>query len=296
MVKEFKGVMPPIITPFKSNYEVDEEGLKQLINFLVDGGVHGVIPTGSTGEFARMSVEERKKVIKVSVDAASGKTVVIAGTAGAGTLEAIELSKYAQNIGADGLQIVAPYYGHFSNDEIYAHYKAIAEAVNIPIFIYNNPWTSGNDVLPPLLAKLNEIPNIIGVKEASGDSNRVARILALTGGRMTVFAGTDNNTLEGLVLGATGWVAGLANFIPKQCVEFFNLAVEKGDLGAAKDYWLNHIYPVGNVVEGSKFVQYIKYACEQIGLKAGPTRPPLLPLIEEEKVGFKSFLQKCQLL
>ena len=297
MAKEFRGVTPPIITPFKPNYELDEEGLKKIIGYLADNGVHGVIPLGSTGEFARLSLDERKRIISLSVEAAKGRTHVIAGTASASTREAAELSKYAQDSGADGLQIVAPFYGHFTDEELYQHYKAISEQVDVPIFIYNNPWASGNDINPQILSRLSQLPNIVAVKEASGDSRRISEIKSLTDGKFAVFAGNDDNTLECFALGAIGWVAGVANFLPRQCVEFYDIAVGKRDFVSAREYWSRHLYRVGALLESSgKFVQYIKYGCELMDLPAGPVRPPLLGLSDGEKAGFKDLLRECELL
>lgn len=283
MARQFKGVMPPIITPMKSNYEIDQESLKRLVDFCIEGGVHGIIPAGSTGEFARLSVEERKKLTEMTIDAANGRVPVIVGTASPYTDLTIMLSKHAQDAGAEGLLIVAPYYGKPTNEELYEHFKAIAEAVDIPIFIYNNPWTTGVDITPPLLARLAQIDNIQYVKEASGDTKRVSQIVRLTNGKMTVFIGMDDNMFEAFLLGAKGWVCGLANFVPRECVQLYHLCVEKDDFRSARRlYW--QMIPLGELAETSgKFVQYIKAGVELVGMKAGPVRRPLLPINQEER-------------
>lgn len=295
MVREFKGVMPPHITPFTPNYELDEAGLRKLVNFWIEGGVHGLIPAGSTGEFARLSTEERKRVFDIVIDETNGRVPVLAGTAAPGTREVIELSRYAEDAGADGLQIVAPFYGTFTEEELYRHYKAIAEAVNIPIMVYNNPATSGNDIKPKLLGKLSEIDNIRYVKESSGNVSRVHEIIRLTDGKLTVFIGKDNNMFEAFCLGAKGWVAGIACIIPRMCRELYELSVEKEELIKARELYYK-IIPLGVLVERSKFVQYIKKGCEMINLPAGPSRPPLLPLEKHEEEKLRETLKKIGMI
>jgi len=281
--REFKGILPPLITPMKRHYEVDEESLRKIIDFCIEGGVHGIIPTGSTGEFARLSVEERKRVVEVTIDAANGRVPVIVGTASPSTDLTIELSRHAQDAGAEGLQVVAPYYGKPTTEELFEHFKAIAEAVDIPIFVYNNPWTSGVDITPPLLARLAKIDNIRYVKECSGDTRRVSQIIRLTDGKMTVLVGSDDNMLDAFLLGDKAWVSGIAKFIPEPCVKLYELCVEKEDFKSARELYYRMI-PLGELVESSgKFVQYIKAGVELVGLQAGPPRRPLLTISQEER-------------
>ena len=200
----FDGVIPPIVTPFNDDYSINEDVLRSLVERLIVEGVHAIITTGSSGEFTRLSMEERKRVLEVTIDQAQGRIPVIAGTAASGTLEAIELSTHAESIGAAVLQIVAPFYASLSEDEIYDHYRRIGERVSIPVLMYNNRGLTSIDMSPDLIARLAEIPNVYGIKEATGDSRRMRQIISLAGDRITVFAGVDDNVLEAYELGVWG--------------------------------------------------------------------------------------------
>jgi len=296
MKNNFNGVMPPIITPFKPNFELDKSSLRELIEFWIEGGVHGLIPTGSTGEFARLTISELKNVIKIVVDQTNGRVPVLAGTASTSTQLTIELSKFAEDVGADGLQIVPPFYGTLTDEEIYQHYKAVAEAVDIPIAAYNNPITSGNDISPMILARLSELDNIHYVKEASGDTKRVHEIIRRTNGRLTVFGGCDDNMFEAMALGAKGWVAGIANITPSMCRELYELTVEKNDLEKARTLYYK-LLPLGVIIESrGRFFQFIKAGIEMLGYSAGPPRPPLLPLSKTEQNELQGLLTRLNIL
>ena len=290
-MEKLGGIMPPIPTPFHEDYSINEEALRGLVEHLVVGGVHAIIPTGSTGEFARLSMEERKRVLEICLDQVQGRIPVIAGTAAPGTREVIELSRHAEEAGAKGLQIVTPFYGKPNEDELYEHYRLVAESVGIPVLIYNNPGTSGIDMDPKLIARLSEVQNIDGVKEATGDSRRVRQVLSLARDGFTVHAGTDDICLEAFLLGAKGWVSGAANLIPRQCVELYDLAVVKGDFRAAKQAF-DKIADLCDFVETTAFVQNIKAGLQILGLDAGPPRPPLLPLGQEGRSEIKSMLDQ----
>lgn len=288
---DFHGVMPPIPTPFAQDYSVNEEGLRGLIEYLIEGGVHAIIPLGSTGEFAKLSMDERKRVLKVSIDQTAGRVPVIAGTAAVATSEVIELSQDAQEAGADGLQIVSPYYGKINETEVFEHFRQIAESVSIPVLIYNNPVTSGIDISPELLSRLSEVPNIEGVKEATSDSRRIRRIISLAGDRLSVFVGTDDNVLEGFALGAKGWVSGTGNLIPRQAVALYEAAVVRNDIEKARALY----YEMGDLcdkIETDAFVQNIKAGLEMIGIDAGPPRPPFLPASEEDRQEIRAMLDQ----
>lgn len=277
-------------TPFDSKYRINEEALKKHTNYLIESGLHGLVPTGSTGEFSRLTDEERKRVIKIVIDVTNGRVPVIAGTAANRTEDVIALSKYAEDAGADGVMVTVPYYGRPTEDELIGYYKDIAESIEIPIVVYNNPWTTGTDLKPDFLAKLIKYENIRHVKEATCDTRRVHQIIRATKGKMIVISGADDNTFESFVLGAKGWIAGIANFMPETCVKLYELSVEKEKIIEARDLWYN-ILPIGDIVEGSgKFVQYIKAGMELRGIDSGPPRKPLMPLGATEKSTFQKML------
>jgi 4-hydroxy-tetrahydrodipicolinate synthase len=285
----FHGVMPPIPTPFNQDYSVNEEALRTLIEHLIDGGVHAIIPLGSTGEFAKLSMDERKRVLESSIDQVAGRIPVIAGTAAVGTWEVVELSQHAESVGAEGVQVVAPFYGKVNEDEIFDHYRRISESVGIPVLIYNNPITSGVDISPDLLARLSELPHIDGVKEATGDSRRIRQIISLAGDTLSVFVGTDDNVLEAFALGAQGWVSGMANLIPGRCVALYEAAAVQNDIKTARALY----YEMGafcDIIESDAFVQNIKAGLEILGIEAGPPRPPFLPVSDADREQIKSIL------
>jgi 4-hydroxy-tetrahydrodipicolinate synthase len=217
----------------------------------------------------------------VAVERVNGRIPLIAGTAACSTKRVIEITKYAEDAGVDGALIVPPFYSKIDDREIYEHYKEIAEAVKIPIMLYNNPWTSKIDMQPELIAKLSEIVNIKYVKESSGDITRIHRILELTEGKMTVFCGSDNLALESFFMDAKGWICVAANIFPKHMSKLYEYAVFEKDYDKAKALY-SKILPLCNFLEGSgKFTQIAKYGLEYYGMKAGRPRKPFLPLTKE---------------
>ena len=287
-----KGTFVVAVTPFKSNEELDLEALKENIDFYIENGIHGVVATGSTGEFASLSLEEHKKVIEVVVDRVNGRVPVLAGTGACATKRVIELTKFSEDVGADGAMIIPPFYTKPSDDEIYAHYKSISEAVDIPIMLYNNPWTSKVDMQPNLIAKLAELNNVRYVKESSGDVTRIWKIINLTGGKMTVFCGADNLALESFLMGAKGWICVAANIFPKHMSRLFELACKENKIEEAKTLYMKLLPLLNFLEETGKFIQLAKAGLEILGRKAGPPRKPLLPASEEEKEELKRIMEK----
>jgi len=278
---KWRGVYAVMLTPFRADESLDEVALRKHTDFLIDEGVHGIIATGSTGEFASLSDEERKRVVDITVDQARGRVPVLVGSAANSTQHTIVYSQYAEQAGADGLMIVAPYYCHPNERELYEHYKAVAKSVHIPIMIYNNPVTSGVDMKPELLARLAEVDNISYVKEATDDIRRVGQIQRLCGDKMTVFVGCDNVMFECWLMGAEGWVSGSANIIPKQCVEVYELTA-KGEIDQARELYYRML-PLGDMLElEGLFVQYLKAGSELLGRPLGKPRRPLLPPLKED--------------
>ncbi|MGC8787127.1 MAG: 4-hydroxy-tetrahydrodipicolinate synthase [Anaerolineae bacterium] len=275
------GVYVVVCTPFTEDDELDEAALRRHIRFLLDAGVHGVIPTGSTSEFAALSEAERKKIVDITIEEVNSRVPVVVGTAAVSTRDTIMYSQYAEKAGADGVMIVPPYYCHPTEREIYRHYQAVAESIRIPIMLYNNPWTSGVDMQPALIARLAQIENIAYIKESSGDMRRVSEIMRLCGDKMTIFCGADNLALEMFAMGVPGWVAAPANAIPKQCVRLYELAVEKKDFAQAKELYFKML-PFFTALESGQFVQYVKASLEILGHPIGSPRKPLLRPSEEE--------------
>lgn len=288
MNKIFQGVYAVLCTPFTKDDKIDETALRKHVRFLVDEGkIHGVIPNGSTGEFAALSEAERKAIVKIVIDEVSGKVPVVVGTASVSTKETVMYTQYAANSGADGVMIVAPYYCHPNDEEIFGHYKTIAENTDIEIMVYNNPSTSGVDMQPALIARLAEFDRISHVKESSGDMTRLAAIQRLCGDKMRIFCGCDNLSLEMFMMGAVGWVAPPANMIPQLCVELYELAAAKKDFEKARELYFK-LLPLFTLFETTgQYVQLTKAGLEILGRPFGIPRKPLLPPTDEDKQRFK---------
>ncbi len=297
MTKTFRGLFPPMITVFKDNEDIDEERTREHVNFLIENGVDGIIVCGSTGEFFNMSIEERKKVIKIVIDEVNDRVPVIAGTADCSTRLVIELSKYAEDVGADGLLIVPPYYYKPKEEEVYQHYEAIAQKVSIPIMLYNNPWTSGVYVPPRLLVRMANNEIIQYVKETHGDVAYVHEIVYLgKGEKPIVFFGRDENAFEAFIVGAKGWVSGAANVTTKLQKELFNKVVNERDYeNGLKLYY--KLLPWFLLTERrGRWIAYVKAALELMGRQVGKPRKPIRPLNKEEKEELAKVLSELGLL
>ena len=273
-----EGVLVPILTPFDEAGQFDEVAFRGHIDWLIDSGVHGIVPAGSTGEALSLDLDEYHRVVETTISQVAGRVPVIAGCSANATRQVLENCAFAEDAGADAIMLVHPFYSLPDEDELEAHYRAVAAAINVPLVIYNNPFTTGVDASPDLLARLSELEPVRYVKESSGDSTRVVRIIEQSNGRMAVLSGSDNQALEHFACGATGWVAGAANVIPTECVELFDLAVRRRDLdGALAQY--RRLFPYLHYVEATgKFVQANKVGVELIGRPLGQPRQPLQPL------------------
>jgi 4-hydroxy-tetrahydrodipicolinate synthase len=290
MSKRFEGVYAVLCTPFTQDDKVDETALRKHVRFLVDEGkIHGIIPNGSTGEFTALSEVERKAIADIVIDEVAGKVPVVVGTASVSTKETVMYTQYAANGGADGVMIVPPYYCHPNDEEIFGHYKTIAENTDIEIMVYNNPSTSGVDMQPELIARLAEFERISHVKESSGDMARVAAIQRLCGDKMRVFCGCDNLSLEMFMMGSVGWVAPPANMIPQLCVELYELCARK-DVEKARELYFK-LLPLFTLFESTgQYVQLTKAGLEILGRPYGNPRKPLLTTTNEHKQRLKEIL------
>jgi len=277
LADKWHGVFGVICTPFGADGNVDEQALRRHIRFLLDEGVHAIIPTGSTGEFASQSEAERKQVVATTIDEVAGQVPVIAGSAAVSTRDTVKFAQYAEQAGADGVMVVSPYYCHPGQDELYQHFKTVAQSVQVPVMLYNNPGTSGVDMLPPLVERLAQMENISYIKESSGDMTRVAEIMRRCDGSMTVLCGCDTLALEMFAMGVQGWVAAPANVVPRLCVQIYELAVAQHDMDRAMELYFK-VLPLFTLFESTgQYVQLVKAGLEMLGRPVGAPRPPLLP-------------------
>ena len=229
----FKGAIVAIVTPFK-NGRVDEEKLRELIEFQIENGTDGIVPCGTTGESPTLSHEEHDRVIEITVDAVKRRVPVIAGTGSNSTAEALRLTEHAREVGADGALMVCPYYNRPTQEGLYQHYKTVAEKVKIPIIVYNIPGRTGVNLLPETMARLAKVPGIVGTKEASGSLKQMHEVIQLCGPDFAVLSGDDFFTYPLLCLGGHGIISVVSNIVPGDMAALVD-AFAAGDLQKAKN-------------------------------------------------------------
>lgn len=279
---KFAGVYVAIVTPFTNDYEVDYKRLTELCEWLIQEGVDGLVPSGSLGEYATMTAEERAKVIQTVIAAAKGRVPVVVGSAAPSTRQAVEWVQFSKDAGAAGVMALPPINYKPLLPEVFAHYEAL-NTVGLPIIAYNNPHDYKIDLTPDILAELAKLENVVAVKEFSGDVRRMQDILAQTD--LEVMVGVDDLVMEGALIGATGWIAGVPNALPKEGVEIFRLA-RAGKLEEAQALY-RRLLPLFHYDASPQLVQSIKYMMELAGFPVGPTRPPRLPLPQDYYAGIK---------
>jgi 4-hydroxy-tetrahydrodipicolinate synthase len=223
----FAGSFVAQVTPFK-NGRVDEQALAAMIEWQIDSGTHGIVPCGTTGESATLSHEEHTQVVKLAVEVVNKRVPVIAGTGSNSTAEAIQLTREAQEVGADGALMISPYYNRPTQEGIYQHYKAVAQAVpGFPIVFYNIPGRTGSNIEPATMARMAELDNIVGVKEATGSIDQVINIRLACGDKLAVLSGEDALTFSMMALGGKGVISTVANVAPKQMAAVVNAGLAK---------------------------------------------------------------------
>ena len=284
----FKGVYPAMVTPFTDEEEIDVEGMRSNIAYLEKGGVAGLVPCGSTGESATLTFDEHKKLVELTVDAAS--VPVIAGTGSNNTAEAVELTRYAQDAGADAALLIVPYYNKPMKSGLIKHFSAIAQACEIPLILYNIPGRTGINMDPETISTLaHEYSNVAGVKEASANFTQISNIIEITRGlEFSVLSGDDGLTLPMMALGATGVISVTADILPKQMGQLAQLCLE-GNFAKARDvhYQLAPLFKA-LFIETNPIP--VKKACDLLGLAGGPLRLPLTMMVEPNVVKLKETL------
>ena len=290
----FEGCFTVMVTPFVEGGDgIDVPALRRFVDWQISEGVPGLIPLGSTGEFLSIGEEERSQVVETVVGQAAGRVPVLVGTADEWTDKAVRFSREAEQLGADGVMVVPPYYSSPTEDELFEHYRRIAEAISIPVMVYNNPNTANVDLSPQFLARLAQVDNIRYVKESSGDISRVREIDRLSGGRMTVFAGY--HACDSIRLGAKGWVSVCGNIVPRLSADIYNLAVRSETMDEARELY-HRLTPLLDAISGDLYVSATKAAMRLIGMSVGDPRAPRLPLPEAGVDALRQVLSNLDVL
>lgn len=273
----FRGVMPALVTPFRDG-QVDEQAFVALVERQIAGGVHGLVPVGTTGETATLTHDEHRQVVDLCIRTAAGRVPVIAGAGSNSTREAIELVRHAKAVGADAAMVVTPYYNRPSQEGLYAHYAAINEAVQLPVIVYNVPSRTGVDISNDTLGRLAKLPNIVGVKDATGDMTRPTMQRLLCGSDWVMLSGDDPTALGYMAHGGHGSISVTANVAPDLCATFYNAALS-GDWKTAL-YWQDRLYRLHRALFTDASPSPTKFALSHLGLCSEEARLPIVPASE----------------
>ncbi len=289
-MKELKEMCVALCTPFTEDGEkVDETALKNHIDSMIEAGVHIILVCGGTGEFAYLRPEERRRIAEIASKHIDGRAGFMVQTSAVNTADAIEFSRHAEGVGADCLLILPPYFEGPNYDGVYYHYEKIAEAINIPIMVYNIPQNSNIDLTPGFMKRLMEIDNIQYIKDSMEDLTRIQELLMVCGDRVKVFNGGDPIAYYSLIAGCPGCVWGATNAMPKESVKLYDL-VQGGKLSEAGDLW-KRMFPANLFFVTHVYNAAVKAATNLSGRKVGPCRKPLMPLTDSEMSDLKDALK-----
>ena len=287
-MSKFRGAFVAIVTPFIDG-KLDEQGLQDLIEFQIAGGTHGIVPCGTTGESATMSHAEHHRVVELTIKTVAGRVPVLAGTGSNSTSESIELTRAAKEAGADGALMITPYYNKPSQEGLYQHFKAVAEAVDIPIILYNVPSRTAVNMLPETVARCAAIPNIVGVKEATADLNQISQVIRLCPKDFAVMSGDDFTSMPTVMIGGTGVISVTSNVAPRDMAAMMDAALA-GDLATAKELHYK-LLPLMQAMFIDTNPVPAKTALAMMGkIKSGLPRLPLYKMNEANEEKLKKVL------
>jgi len=293
--KDLEGVIPAIVTPFTENGELDREGVKRLTRFLLDNGVHGIMTTGGNGEFPHLLREEKMIVTETVVREVRGAVPVVAGTAACGTRETQLLSNDAKQVGADAVIVTPPYYYMLPDESLYKHFRILAEGIDLPIVIYNNPLYTGHNLSPGLIDKLADLSGVIGLKQSNPDFGQLVECMRKSGTKISICTGIDSQFYPSLCAGARGIFSTAACVIPEHMVQLFNLTQSGNHKDALKLHM--KIQELHSLLEYDPgYVSPCKEALSMLGLPGGPVREPLPELNPMERDALESALRELDLL
>lgn len=292
MSEQFHGVLPALITPFtEDGSAIDTDALAANIERLIAGGVAGLVPGGSTGEFTTLTNAERRQLVETTVEAAAGRVPVVAATGALSTRETVELSVHAEEAGAAAVMIVPPFYEPLPWHALFAHYEAVGDAIGIPIMYYNLPSATGVTLTAEQYRELQRA-GVTSLKDTGGDAKAAAELIQTDG--PTLLNGWDTLTFAALASGVEAVVWGAASILPEQCVELHRLLIDDIDLPAARRLWAR-LWPVCQFLEGQLYSAAVKTACGIVGDTTGPVRAPLLPLDDAAKEELTTLLEAASL-
>jgi 4-hydroxy-tetrahydrodipicolinate synthase len=278
---EFRGCYVAIVTPFNEDGSLNEEGLRSNIEFLISNGVSGIVPCGTTGESATLTWDEHKRVVDIAIEQAKGRVQVIAGAGSNNTNEAIEAALHAKKSGADAIMSITPYYNKPTQEGLYRHFSAIAAKADIPMVVYNVPGRTAVNMLPETVARLCDIPQVMAVKEASGNITQISEIHRLCGDRLDILSGDDGMTLPVLACGGKGVISVIGNIVPDKMSKMVSL-YHKGDHHAALEMH-EKLLPLSQIVFIETNPAPVKACMAEIGLASGPVRLPLAPMSDANR-------------
>ena len=290
----FTGAGVAIATPFFEDGSINYDELGRLIDFNIDNGTDAIIICGTTGESATMSDEEHIECIRYAVEKTAGRVPVIAGTGSNDTKYAVSLSKEAEKLGADALLLVTPYYNKTSQKGLVAHYRTIAEAVSLPIIVYSVASRTGVNITPETCVELSKIPNIVAIKEASGNISQIAQIAALCGDELDIYSGNDDQIIPIMALGAKGVISVLSNVMPFETHEVATLCLENNYPEAREKMWKLQQLAKDLFIDVNPIP--VKHALNAMGFKAGPCRMPLCEMSDAAKEKLEATMRKLGLI
>lgn len=289
----FQGSFVALITPFR-NGEVDEQAFRSLVEWHIQEGTHGLVPCGTTGESPTLSHEEHKRIVEICIETAAGRVPVIAGAGSNSTREAIELTEHAKEAGADATLHVTPYYNKPTQEGLFHHYKAIADEVDLPLFIYNIPGRSVINMSDDTMARLAELPQVVGVKDATADITRVTSQRLLIGSEFVQLSGEDATALALMAHGGHGCISVTANLAPRACAEFQSACLA-GDFGTALEYQ-DRLMPLHTALFLETSPAPVKYGASLLQLCVDELRLPLVEVSDKTKASVKAAMRAAGLL
>jgi 4-hydroxy-tetrahydrodipicolinate synthase len=291
-----RGIIPAVITPLNAEGRFNEKVMRKLINYLIEGGVHGLFVVGTTGEFYGLSPEEKREIFQVTVDETRGRVPVYAGTNGITTRESVMLTQLAQKCKVDAVSVLTPMFVTPNQDQLIKHYQSVAASTSLPVILYSNPPKTGVNLAPATVAKLAEVSNIVSIKDSSGDLTLTAEYIRLTRGRddFSVLMGRDTLIYGALCYGAVGSIASCANVAPRLCVDIYEKFMAGDPAGALEAQFT--LAPLRIAFTIGTFPAVIKESLSLLGIEAGPCMPPAGPMSSDEREKLRLVLIEMGLL